>query len=1397
MRRGFGVGWFVLIGLAILFFIPSGTYATDLNGPRMELRSQMPIRANDVVLLQGYGFKAQERLTGFGIVAQVQNEEPFYYHAFPISQEAMANDLGEFQIEVPLQLPPGIRGYIELTLIYEGRLVATEFQLVQDPGIYHRWESDATTGTLKFDDTSFNHGGSGEDPVANSDDAPLTSNGSGGWTGDIIQVNLERYTTTDATGTSTPYGNITNDVGFDGGNNLTAGSSAIVAGLNSTYKSIRMTILVWDTGYINFASATTIGASQGADWLSTADVTAPTVQSAVAISLTQIKITFSENVTTPALNADAIDNWTVTFNGAKAVSALTPLGSANTSVCTLTVANLGDYGATPSVDFTTGTDEFEDAAGNDCSTGSVVATDGIAPAIPTLTAPDSTTLMAGSAVNWSATAGAGSDVSFWRIKFQGSNNLTSWTDLDSSVGPTYSGTYTFGTRWSYFRALAQDVSENSTGSANSGNCQAAQFLDLSTIPASTPVNVESHVWTVSVTDCYGNLENVTQTVGLASSTSGTFRPTPGGSPIGSLNFLNVSSMNFYYISSIIGTRQITVSNAVLQDDFTDYVVTAGSASKLLIKLPGQSFSNGVGIIGTADFSSYGGNVGWARAGTAFPITTIVVDAGNNIILSENGTRTIDFTTTSDSSPNGTNPVINGTAFPVSGLSVNFTDGESSTSLMVTLYNFTKTYVRDNIGASDDPLTGDASSGMFIRFANADHLDWTNSSGIVTTTPVNSTRTVNVALPTFYVTALDAYDNRDTTYTGSTITVLGGSVNAPTNSPAGKGQGGTSLPGGNTPPSYGSNTTWSKGTLTLLSSNVSQQTIIYTATTDGFQIRAQATGGTLTGLYTPNSDLFDVNYGSLNYVRIEDTAGGTGSEYNPGSSISTSDTRTYYSVGYDQWGNTRGDQTVTWSSSNLTPAASGNSTYWDFAPTAATTNGSLTADAPSGTDRTISPIVVTVDESITSIKIRNAEGGGGAEVTTIEVAGSANGNNYNVSDTLWAGGYNGDNIYISDVNATWAITANLPTTGGSGFSTPAANARQWTADTTATVTGYIIATFNALTDSTGLVRVDATRPAIVQGFNIVQDNNDNFYVFAYWNPNSSFDDGSNSGSGNVGDFDIRFSAVKCSTEALWNAATSVGIINKPVSFNQASSWHIYMAPFPAGNYFYAIKTQDPQGYWSLIGSGCFTTSSDFSLPVTLSTFTARGGYGKITVDWSTESEVDALGFRLYRDTSPDFENPVVVTSYETNPELACQGTSELGFDYTFTDRSELMPDCVYYYLLESVDVNGRTEQSSSTAQAAALALPTDYVLEQNYPNPFNPTTHFNLKLPESSEVTVVIYDAMGREVRRVLDHQKMDADVYSLSWDGANAAGFAMPSGIYFCRLQAASNNRIIKMLLLK
>ncbi len=94
------------------------------------------------------------------------------------------------------------------------------------------------------------------------------------------------------------------------------------------------------------------------------------------------------------------------------------------------------------------------------------------------------------------------------------------------------------------------------------------------------------------------------------------------------------------------------------------------------------------------------------------------------------------------------------------------------------------------------------------------------------------------------------------------------------------------------------------------------------------------------------------------------------------------------------------------------------------------------------------------------------------------------------------------------------------------------------------------------------------------------------------------------------------------------------------------------------------------------------------------------------------------------------------------------------------------------------------------------LPSEYELKQNYPNPFNPTTIISFSLPRTSNVRLEIYNVLGQRVSTLIDGELKAGD-HDISWDGQNAFGQPVATGIYFYRLKAGEFVGTKKMILLK
>ena len=102
---------------------------------------------------------------------------------------------------------------------------------------------------------------------------------------------------------------------------------------------------------------------------------------------------------------------------------------------------------------------------------------------------------------------------------------------------------------------------------------------------------------------------------------------------------------------------------------------------------------------------------------------------------------------------------------------------------------------------------------------------------------------------------------------------------------------------------------------------------------------------------------------------------------------------------------------------------------------------------------------------------------------------------------------------------------------------------------------------------------------------------------------------------------------------------------------------------------------------------------------------------------------------------------------------------------------------------------------------ASLMPTETVLLANYPNPFNPETWIPYQLAKPAEVTVTIYAANGAVVRMLdLGHRRAgsyESRSRAAYWDGRNAQGEPVASGVYFYTLSAGDFSATRKMVIRK
>ena len=217
------------------------------------------------------------------------------------------------------------------------------------------------------------------------------------------------------------------------------------------------------------------------------------------------------------------------------------------------------------------------------------------------------------------------------------------------------------------------------------------------------------------------------------------------------------------------------------------------------------------------------------------------------------------------------------------------------------------------------------------------------------------------------------------------------------------------------------------------------------------------------------------------------------------------------------------------------------------------------------------------------------------------------------------------------------------------------------------------------------------------------------------------------------------------------------------------------------------------------------------------------------------------FLDYHDISWDFfEDSTGIRVFEQGGHHNYWWSDSIQFNWTATDDSIFIDDSSFSFFSFSYEIFGDTLSFSNTYNSCEVAhyecdqhldmisslfgiedlqqalneeirtyinsnhlfvndnniLPNNIVLKQNYPNPFNPTTKIDYGLPEVSNVKLVIYDLLGREVTTLVNGFQ-DAGYKSITWHGTDAFGRNVGAGMYFYLIQAGDFRQVKKMVLLK
>jgi hypothetical protein len=179
------------------------------------------------------------------------------------------------------------------------------------------------------------------------------------------------------------------------------------------------------------------------------------------------------------------------------------------------------------------------------------------------------------------------------------------------------------------------------------------------------------------------------------------------------------------------------------------------------------------------------------------------------------------------------------------------------------------------------------------------------------------------------------------------------------------------------------------------------------------------------------------------------------------------------------------------------------------------------------------------------------------------------------------------------------------------------------------------------------------------------------------------------------------------------------------------------------------------------------------------FTGEEG---ILLTWDSSIDEDFGYHRIYRHDTDSSDPAIQFTTVDT---FYVDGVAEGNYEYWIT----------------AVDLNGNESDPSiivtvTLAVDNGLAVPIEFALQQNYPNPFNPSTQIQYALPTDANVSIAIYDLMGRQIRTLVN-QQVSAGYHSVMWNATSDMGSPVSAGVYIYTITANDFRDVKKMILLK
>ena len=208
----------------------------------------------------------------------------------------------------------------------------------------------------------------------------------------------------------------------------------------------------------------------------------------------------------------------------------------------------------------------------------------------------------------------------------------------------------------------------------------------------------------------------------------------------------------------------------------------------------------------------------------------------------------------------------------------------------------------------------------------------------------------------------------------------------------------------------------------------------------------------------------------------------------------------------------------------------------------------------------------------------------------------------------------------------------------------------------------------------------------------------------------------------------------------------------------------------------------------------------SLPVEFAAFNVAVESSElVSIEWSTKTETDLIGFRIFRSLTSEMNDAIPLNGNELIEATNTSGDK----DYKHND-TDVTFGTTYYYWIEVVqadnNIGGFHGPQSVTINKDSVAPIASTSLASNYPNPFNPDTkiEFSIKgeIGEMVDASLVIYNIKGQKVKTLFDKIEVKENDFRM-WNGTDDNDNPVSSGVYFYKLQTPDYTKTSKMVLMK